>query len=134
MRINNPSQAIAALQSDLVRRMQEMRRPRSLAKSAPVSQAAQKGVDAGNHSMQRLQARLSQVALDAPHSRSRVFQIFVDEVLVEHFGEQMMLDPAFFEMAREVQRQMEENPEIAKRVEAFAKQIIAKNSPNAKER
>lgn len=133
MRIDNPSQAIAALQSDLVRRMQELRRPRSLAKSAPISQSAQKGTVAGD-SMQRLQARLSQVVLDAPDDKGRVLQLFVEAVLVERFGAQMMLDPAFFEMTREVQRQMEENPEIAKRVEAFAKQVIAESSPNNREK
>lgn len=124
MRIENSSQVFAALQSELVRRMQEMRRPRSVSRTASVSHAARGSTVAGEQAMQRVQVRLGQIPSDDPDSASRVFQIFLESILIEHFGEAMVLDPAFFEMVGEVQRQMEANPELAKRIKALAKSIL----------
>ncbi len=54
--------------------------------------------------------RVKQVARDDPQRGRKAFRIFLEAVLLAHFGEQMVNDPKFHQLLGEVQDAMEGDP------------------------
>ena len=57
--------------------------------------------------------RVRQIARDDPQRGRKAFTVFLEAVLVSHFGEQMVSDPQFYRVLDDVQGAMEADPACA---------------------
>jgi hypothetical protein len=61
--------------------------------------------------------RVSQIRADDPARGRKAFRIFVEAVLLGHFGDAVSQDPKFHQLVDDVQREMESNSTVAPLVE-----------------
>jgi hypothetical protein len=54
----------------------------------------------------------------------KAFRIFLESVLLGEFGNELMNDPAFYELVDTVQRHIEEQPELAPLVRQAVAQLL----------
>lgn len=124
MKIENASFALAALQAEMVKRLQQVRRAQHTPASRPVARRAAEGTTGERSALQRVQVQLGMISAADPDAPRKVFRLFLESVFVEQFGDAVVLDPAFFAMIDEVQRQMEGNATLLPRIEALARSIL----------
>ena len=124
MRIENTSLALAALQAEMVKRLQQVRRTQASGGARSIARRAPEGAAGERSTLQRLQVQLGSIPPADPDAPRKVFRLFLESVFVEQFGDAVVLDPAFFAMVDEVQRQMEANVELQRRIEALARSIL----------
>jgi hypothetical protein len=67
---------------------------------------------------------------DDPQRERKAFRIFLESVLLAELGDELINDPAFYQMVEDVQLQMEGDPELASAISQAAKLLLApqKNS------
>ncbi|WP_284620599.1 hypothetical protein [Aquabacterium humicola] len=123
-RVDNPSLALAALQAELTLRLQRARRTQSAKAPRPAARHSSNVPRGERDAMQRVQVQLGQLAAGDPDAPRKAFRLFLESVFIEQFGEAVVLDPAFFAMVDEVQRQMEGHAELRRRMEALARSIL----------
>ncbi len=61
--------------------------------------------------------RVRQIARDDPQRGRKAFSVFLEAVLLAHFGPHMVTDPQFHRLLDEVQGAMEADPACARLVE-----------------
>ncbi|HEX7640606.1 MAG TPA: hypothetical protein VF472_00190 [Burkholderiaceae bacterium] len=89
-------------------------------KAANSRQGAKGGKQAGLGGL--IAKRLGALDRTDPERGRKAFRIFLESVLLNEFGEQLINDPGFYQMVDGIQMQMESNAEIA----AIMQQAIAK--------
>lgn len=57
-----------------------------------------------------IELRVRQIGRDDPNRGRKAFRVFLEAVLLSHFGEGMVGDPRFFQMVDDVQLAMEADP------------------------
>lgn len=61
---------------------------------------------------QRLAEGIESIALDDPERRKKALRVFVEGVLAWQFGDALLNDPRFAELAAEVQATLEKEPQF----------------------
>ena len=96
-----------------------------------------KGAGTGSRSRQAKPSGLSKLighrvgALQAedPERGRKAFRIFLESVLINELGENLINDPAFYQMVDDIQVQMESDPDIAKAMHEATAQLLAGVDP-----
>jgi hypothetical protein len=73
--------------------------------------------------------RVSKISRDDPDRGRKAFRVFVEGVLIGHFGDYIARDPKFHQLVNDVQTQMESSPAIAPMVEKAIAHLLPKQ-PN----
>lgn len=99
--IGGVSQLVSVIRSELTARPQ----------GARAGARAAAGKEGGRYADQNLTAligvRVRQIGRDDPQRGRKAFRVFLEAVLLSHFGEQMLADPKFYQMLDDVQLTME---------------------------
>jgi len=104
-----------------------------LSARAPAGAAARaargEGVAAGRYAEQNLagliEARIRQIAQADPQRGRKAFRVFLEAVLLAHFGEELMHDPKFYQLLDDVQGALEADPGTALLVRDAIAQLLA---------
>ncbi|MBV8633140.1 MAG: hypothetical protein JO002_01505 [Burkholderiaceae bacterium] len=92
----NPAASAAATPS---------RTPRKPSPKTP-HEAKQRGIG------EMIARRVGAIKKTDPDRGRKAFRIFLESVLINELGENLINDPAFYQMVEDVQRQMESMPEV----------------------
>ena len=57
-----------------------------------------------------IEQRVRQIGADDPQRGRKAFRVFLEAVLLSHFGEALVADPKFFQLVDEVQGSLEADP------------------------
>lgn len=60
-----------------------------------------------------IEVRVNQIGRDDPQRGRKAFRVFLETVLLSHFGESLVNDARFFQMVEDVQAAMEADPACA---------------------
>lgn len=60
-----------------------------------------------------IEQRVRQIGADDPQRGRKAFQVFLEAVLLAHFGETLVADPMFFQLVDEVHGSLEADPACA---------------------
>lgn len=86
---------------------------------------------AGPSSQERLAASIARrvVAIDRadPQRRRKAFRAFLESVMLEEWGEELINDPAFHDLVAQVHAQMESRNDLKSMMDAAADQLLAKS-------
>jgi hypothetical protein len=63
-----------------------------------------------------IEQRVRQIGADDPQRGRKAFRVFLEAVLLSHFGEALVADPKFFQVVDEVQGGLEADPACARLV------------------
>lgn len=118
-KVDGVSWVVTALQAQLVQRRQGAPSARTDAHSKASHKRTSGQKALGERALQRMAVHVSAIPPDDPERPRKLFRLFLQSLLVDQFGEQVLLDPAFFAMLDEVHAQMESNPTIAARMKAL---------------
>lgn len=92
-------QLVAVIQAQLApRAAAPLRQPRG-------AQRASKYRPEGLASL--IEKRVRQIGPDEPQCGRKAFRVFLEAVLLAHFGEELLNDPKFFQMVADIQTAME---------------------------
>lgn len=72
--------------------------------------------------------RVAQIGLDDPQRGAKAFRIFLDAVLLSHFGSALANDPRFHQMVDDIQRAMDADPATHVLIEEAIAQLLAPQS------
>jgi hypothetical protein len=64
-----------------------------------------------------IEQRVRQIGADDPQRGRKAFRVFLEAVLLSHFGEALVADPKFFQVVDEVQGGLEADPACAQLVD-----------------
>ncbi|PRC93924.1 hypothetical protein [Solimicrobium silvestre] len=78
--------------------------------------------------------RVNALQVTDPERGRKAFRIFLESVLINELGEDLINDPSFYQMVDDIQVQMESNPDIAKAMREATDQLLSgvdplKNAP-----
>lgn len=73
-------------------------------------------------------SRVSALAVADPDRGRKAFRIFLESVLLNELGEELINDPGFYQLVSDIQLQMESAPEIAKAIQVATEQLLSGNS------
>ena len=73
-----------------------------------------------------IELRVRQIGRDDPHRGRKAFRVFLEAVLLSHFGEGMVGDPRFFQMVDDVQLAMEADAGCRDLVARAIEQLLTK--------
>jgi hypothetical protein len=104
--IGSVSQLVSVIRSELTG---------TLAGAPGKSARGAKGKAAGGRYAERnlaglIEVRIRQIGPDDPQRGRKAFRVFLEAVLLSHFGEAMLADPKFHQMLDDVQGAMEADP------------------------
>jgi hypothetical protein len=106
--INRTSQLVSILRTQLARPSRQV--------SSKRAQDRRQEVDDEQVST-LIALRVSQIRADDSARGRKAFRIFVEAVLLSHFGDAVAQDPKFHQVVDDVQREMESNATVALMVE-----------------
>lgn len=79
-----------------------------------------------DRSMQSLiEARVRQIGPDDPQRGRKAFRVFLEAVLLTHFGEELMNDPKFYRLLEDVQGALEADKASAALVETAIAHLLS---------
>lgn len=61
--------------------------------------------------------RVKSIAPDDPQRGRKAFRIFLESILLSHFGEHLINDPKLYQLIEDIQLAMEKDPETSKLVD-----------------
>lgn len=107
--IGSVSDLVSLIQAQLTARAQ---------KAAPAARATvRKGAATQRYAQENLtrliEVRVNQIGRDDPQRGRKAFRVFLETVLLSHFGESLVNDARFFQMVEDVQAAMEADPACA---------------------
>ena len=69
--------------------------------------------------------RIAAIARDAPNRRQQAVRIFLESVLLRELGETLVHDPAFPGLVDEVQRQLQEDAQLAAAADRLGQLLLS---------
>ncbi len=69
--------------------------------------------------------RIKNIARDDPKRGRKAFHIFLEAILLSHFGEQLINDPKFYQMIDDIQNSMEADPELRKMIDSAVEHLLS---------
>ncbi len=109
------------------------------APATPVSPGAMRKAGNAKTNLKNKQARLSGLiakrvgALEKadPERGRKAFRIFLESILLNEFGDNLINDPGFYQMVDDIQIQMEKSPEITALMQQAITQLLSGITPPA---
>jgi hypothetical protein len=98
------------------------------AKRAGAKQRAAPGRYAQENLAGLIELRVSQIRKDDPQRGRKAFRVFLEAVLLSHFGEGMVADPKFFQMLDEVQYALEADPACAALIDTAIGHLLSQQN------
>lgn len=122
--ISNVSQLVSVIRAQFAARMEVAQ-----TKKSPSGQSGKSpGVSSGTYSAQNLESliglRIKSINRDDPDRGRKAFRIFLEAILLSHFGENLLNDPGFYQLVDDVQLSMERDPDIGKLVETAIDRLV----------
>jgi hypothetical protein len=125
------AQLVFVIQSQLAARTPAGRSGKTAASSAspanpanPAGAAAQDGRYAQENLGALIELRVRQIGRDDPNRGRKAFRVFLEAVLLSHFGAGLVNDPGFFQMVDDVQQAMEGDPACSVLVASAIEQLL----------
>lgn len=72
-----------------------------------------------------IELRVRQIGRDDPGRGRKAFRVFLEAVLLSHFGEELVRDPRFFQIVDDVQLALEADPGCAELVARAMEQLLS---------
>jgi hypothetical protein len=69
--------------------------------------------------------RVKNIERDDPNRGRKVFRVFLESILLSHFGEHLINDPKFYQLVDDVQNSLETDQEIRNLVEKAIEHLIS---------
>jgi len=66
-----------------------------------------------------------------PDRGRKAFRIFLESILLNEFGDELINNPGFYQMIDDIQGQMEKNPDISALMQQAIAQLLSGNGPQA---
>lgn len=117
--ISPVTQLVAAIRTQLDRTAPARRRR---AGAAAASRQAAEGLTG------LIELRVAQIAEDDPQRGRKAFRVFLEAVLLAHFGTKVANDARFHQMLDDIQQAMETDPASGKLVEEAIAHLLARQS------
>lgn len=99
------------------------------ARSAPRKVRAHAAQRSTRYAAQQLTAlieqRVRQIGANDPQRGRKAFRVFLEAVLLSHFGEALVADPKFFQMVDEVQGALDADPACSELIAAAIAHLVA---------
>ena len=98
---------------------------------APLPRATSKGQikNRSQYSPENLESLIIQhiknIDRDDPKRGRKAFRIFLESVLLSHFGEHLINDPKFYQLVDDIQTSMESDPEVSTMVNTAIAHLIS---------
>lgn len=73
--------------------------------------------------------RVQQIAPNDDQAERKAFRIFLEAVLLAELGENLVNDPAFYRLLDDVQKQMEQDTELAPSIHQAARLLLSSHQP-----
>ncbi len=73
-----------------------------------------------------VQLRVKQIGRDDPQRGRKAFRVFLEAVLLSHFGAELVNDPRFFQMVDDIQLAMEADAQCSELVASAIEQLLSK--------
>ena len=116
--IHSVTQLVAAIRTQLSQQTSDKQVARK--KPAHADKMAQQ------ESLESLvQKKIKRIDKNAPDRGKKAFRIFLETILLAHFGENLVNDPAFYQMVDDVQSAMESDAEIKEAIDAAVRHLLA---------
>ena len=114
-------------------------RPRAADTTALAPELVKKGEGKRTRTARAKQSDLSKMighrvgALDEfdPERGRKAFRIFLESILINELGEDLINDPSFYQMVDEIHSQMENMPEIANAMQDATAQLLTGGAPGS---
>jgi hypothetical protein len=119
--IGSVNQLVKVIQSQLAQRKSET--PAGKRGEAAQQQRTQRYAQENLGAL--IELRVRQIARDDQQRGRKVFRVFLEAVLLSHFGEHLVNDPRFFQMVDEVQAAMEHDSGCRELVGRAIEQLLA---------
>lgn len=104
--IGSVAQLVKVIQNQLAARSApDAGRKAAASSGAPARRTAERYAQENLGSL--IELRVRQIGRDDPNRGRKAFRVFLEAVLLSHFGEAMVGDPRFFQMVDDVQLAME---------------------------
>ena len=71
-----------------------------------------------------MSGRISALKPNEPDSHRQAFRIFLESILLEEFGYQLMEDPAFYQMVSDIHDQMQSNDDLKAAMERAGRYLL----------
>ena len=111
--IGSVAQLVAVIRSQLAPRVEMS--PSKVRTGARRTAAAEG--DKARQLASMLAQRMRSIARDDPQRGKKAFRVFLESILLSHFGQQMINDPQFYQLVDRVQQTMEDDPQLTALVE-----------------
>ena len=72
-----------------------------------------------------IELRIKKLARDDPRRGHKAFRVFLEAVLLSHFGDELVNDPQFFQLVDDVQGAMESAPECLQMVDSAIAHLLS---------
>ncbi|MRW94185.1 hypothetical protein GJ699_29850 [Duganella sp. FT80W] len=119
--IDSVSQLVKVIQSQLTQRAATPTGQRKAPPSTPAGAPAR-------YAQEQLGAligqRVRQIGRDDPQRGRKAFRVFLEAVLLSHFGERLINDPRFFQMVDDIQLAMERDVACNELVNRAIQQLL----------
>lgn len=121
--IGSVNELVTLIRTQLTAHAPQAAKPLPSAKARPA---------AARYAQQKLagliELRVNQIGRDDPQRGRKAFRIFLETVLLSHFGESLVNDPGFFRMLDEVQGALERDPASAAMVTTAIDQLLSQQT------
>lgn len=74
-----------------------------------------------------IELRISKLARDDPRRGQKAFRVFLEAVLLSHFGDGMVNDPAFSQLVDDVQSAMESDSQCQMMVDSAVAHLLSRD-------
>lgn len=71
-----------------------------------------------------IRLRVKSIRPDDPNRGRKAFRIFLESILLAHFGEHLINDPKFYQLVDDVHNAMEAAPEVRKLIAAAVDELL----------
>jgi hypothetical protein len=109
----------------LVRMIRSQLAPHSAAAATRRSGGARAPAAQGEGLARLVEARVRAIGRDDPQRGRKAFRVFLEAVLVDELGEQLLADPRFFQLVDEVQGALEQDAACAPLLAQAVAQLLA---------
>ena len=94
-------------------------------RSASAQAIRKSGADSPQNLESLIALRIKGIKRDDPHRGRKAFRVFLESVLLSHFGEHLINDPKFYQLVDDIQMSMEEDSETCKLVDEAIEHLIS---------
>lgn len=118
--ISSVGQLVAVIQAQLSATAPDARRAEQRARPGK-----QQSAYAPDKLGQLIEQRVRQIGRDDPQRGRKAFRVFLEAVLLSHFGEELIGDPKFHQLVEDIQSVMEADEKCKALVDSAVQQLLS---------